>query len=350
MIRVHCPLLMKLAGLVAVAGLMASSAVAQTDPAAFYKGRNVDLIIGAAPGGGHDIYARAIARHITKHIPGNPNVIPKNMPGAGSNKAAAFLYNVAPKDGSTFGALFPGAIMDPLTGDKSQVQHDPNKFLYLGTANKEVRVCAVWHTAPAKTFKETFTTETILAASAEGGATADYAAVLDAVLGTKFKVVKGYPGTREMTLAIERGEAHGLCGYAWTSLKTQNAEWVRDKKINVILQTAFEGDPELNQMGVPMVWEFVKNDDDRKVIELLLAQQVFGRPYVVPPTTPDARVKVLRAAFTATMKDVGYIAEAKKLGLDTDFGTGEEVQALVQKVYATPTAIVQRLVKSMSTK
>jgi tripartite-type tricarboxylate transporter receptor subunit TctC len=329
---------------------LAAPAMAQSDPATFYKGRNVDLIIGAAPGGGHDIYARAIARHIVKHIPGNPNVVPKNMPGAGSNKAAAFLYNVAPKDGSVFGAIFPGAIMDPLTGDKSQVQHDPQKFNYLGTANKEVRVCAVWHTAPAKTFKDVFNTETILAASAEGGATADYAAVLDAVLGTKFKVVKGYPGTRDMTLAIERGEAHGLCGYAWTSLKTQNAEWVRDKKINVILQTAFEGDPELNQMGVPLVWEFMKNDDDKKVIELLLAQQVFGRPYVAPPGVPEPIVKLLRTAFAATVKDPDYVAEATKLGLDTDAGTGEEVQELVRKVYATPPDIVQRLIKATSTK
>jgi tripartite-type tricarboxylate transporter receptor subunit TctC len=350
MIRIHSRNLMALAGAGVAFGLLASPALAQSDAAAFYKGRSMDLIIGAAPGGGHDIYARSIARHMPKHIPGEPNIVPKNMPGAGSNKAAAFLYNVAPKDGSVFGAIFPGAVMDPLIGDKSKVQHDPNKFNYLGTANKEVRVCALWHTAPAKTFKDTFTTETILAASAEGGATADYAAVLDAVLGTKFKVVRGYPGTRDMTLAIERGEAHGLCGYAWTSLKTQNADWVRDKKINVILQTALEGDEELNQMGVPMVWDFVKNDDDRKVIELLLAQQVFGRPYVAPPGIPDDRLKVLRTAFTATMKDQGYIAEAKKLGLDTDFGTGEEVQALVQKVYATPKDIVQRLIKSMATK
>ena len=339
-----------LAAVAVVSALVASPAFAKTDPATFYKGRNVDLIIGAAPGGGHDVYARSIGHYIGKHIPGNPNIVPKNMPGAGSNKAAAFLYNVAPKDGSVFGAIFPGAIMDPLTGDKSQVQHDPNKFNYLGTANKEVRVCAVWHTAPAKSFKDVFNTETILAASAEGGATADYAAVLDAVLGTKFKVVKGYPGTREMTLAIERGEAHGLCGYAWTSLKTQNAEWVASKKINVILQTAFEGDPELNKMGVPLIWEFVKNDDDRKVIELLLAQQVFGRPYVAPPTTPEPIVKALRAAFTATMKDPDYMAEATKLGLDTDAGTGEEVQDLVRKVYATPPEIVQRLVKATSTK
>ena len=154
----------------------------------------------------------------------------------------------------------------------------------------------------------------------------------------------------DMTLAIERGEAHGLCGYAWTSLKTQNAEWVRDKKINVILQTAFEGDPELNAMHVPMVWEFVKNDDDKKVIELLLAQQVFGRPYVAPPGTPEPTVKALRAAFTATMQDPAYVAEAKKLGLDTDAGTGEEVQELVRKVYATPPAIVDRLIKAMSGK
>jgi tripartite-type tricarboxylate transporter receptor subunit TctC len=339
-----------LAGAAISAALVASPAAAQSDAAAFYKGRNVDLIIGAAPGGGHDIYARAIARHMGRHIAGNPILVPKNMPGAGSNKAAAFLYNVAPKDGSAFGAIFPGAVMDPLLGDQSKFQHDPTKFNYIGTANKEVRVCAVWHTAPVKTFKDALSHEVVLAASAEGGATQDYAAVLNAVIGTKFKVVRGYPGTRDMTLAIERGEAQGLCGYAWTSLKTQNVEWVKDKKINVIVQTAFDGDPELDQMHVPMIWDFVKNDDDRKVIELLVAQQVFGRPYVAPPGTPADKVKVLRDAFTATMKDPAYIADAKKLGLDIDAGTGEEVQALVTKVYATPKPIVDRLIKSMATK
>lgn len=337
-------------GAAAAAIGFAHTASAQSDPAAFYKGRNIDLVIGAAPGGGHDVYARAIARHMGSHIPGDPTLVPKNMPGAGSNKAAAFLYNVAPKDGSVFGAIFPGAVMDPLLNDKSKFQHDPTKFNYVGTANKEVRVCAVWHTAPAKSFKDALSKEVVLAASAEGGATQDYAAVLNAVVGTKFKVVRGYPGTRDMTLAIERGEAQGLCGYAWTSLKTQNAEWVKDKKINVIVQTALDPDPELSQMGVPMIWDFVKNDEDRKVIELLVAQQVFGRPYVAPPGVPAERIKALRDAFTATMKDPAYIADAKKLKLDTDFGTGEEVQALVAKVYATPRSIVERLIKSMATK
>lgn len=347
MVRSRCVLTLSL--LVAgAAAAIPSAGHAQDDLAAFYKGKNVDLVIGASPGGGHDIYARTIGRHIGRYIPGNPNLVARNMPGASSRRAAEFLYARAPKDGTAFGAIFPGAIMTPLTEGKEKTRLDPTRFNYVGTANKEVRVCAAWATAPVKTFADAMKTELIVGATADGGSTQDYALVLSELTGAKLKIVRGYKGSKDIILATERGEVHGLCGYAWTSLKTQNPTWVTEKKVNVLLQFAVDPDPELKAMGVPMIWDFVKSDDDRKLVDLLVAQQVFGRPYVAPPGIPEARVKALRAAFAATMQDKGYLADAEKLGLEVAWGSGEEVQKLVDNVFATPPAVVARLVKLMT--
>ncbi|MFM2130284.1 MAG: hypothetical protein RL477_1830 [Pseudomonadota bacterium] len=331
----------------ALAVVLPGAAAAQGDIERFYKGRTVGLIIGAAPGGGHDTYARAIARHMPRHIPGTPTLVPRNMPGAGSGRAADFLFNQAPRDGSTFGAIFPGAIMTPLVDPGRRKRTEPEKFNYLGTANKEVRVCLGWTTAPVRTFAEAFKAEMLLGATADGGSTQDYALVFNDVLKTRFKLIRGYQGSNGIMLAIERGEVHGLCGYAWTSFKSQKADWLAAKKVNVLVQLAIGTDPELDRMGVPPIWGFVKNADDRAVLELLLAQQVFGRPYVAPPGVPAPFVKALRAAFAATMTDKGYTADAMKLNLEVEWGSGEEVQQLVEKVFATPPATVTRLVKAM---
>jgi tripartite-type tricarboxylate transporter receptor subunit TctC len=330
-----------------LAVLVPGTAAAQGEIERFYKGRTVNLVIGAAPGGGHDTYARAIARHMPRHIPGTPTMVPKNMPGAGSGRAADFLFNQAPKDGATFGAIFPGAIMTPLVDPKRRKRMEPAKFNYLGTANKEVRVCLGWATAPVKTFAETFKTEMLLGATADGGSTQDYALVFNDVLKTKFKLIRGYQGSNGIMLAIERGEVHGLCGYAWTSFKSQKSAWLAEKKVNVLVQLAIGTDEELDKMGVPTIWTFVKDADDRAVLQLLLAQQVFGRPYVAPPGVPAAMVKALRAAFAGTMTDKGYAADAVKLNLEVGWGSGEEVQQLVEKVFATPPATVTRLIKAM---
>ncbi len=334
--------------LLAACVLAAAPASAQSDVGAFYRGKSVDLIIGASPGGGHDTYARAIARHMGRHIAGNPGLVPKNMPGASSRRAAEFLYAKAPKDGTVFGAIFPGAIMTPLTEGKEKTRLDPTRFNYLGTANKEVRVCAAWNNAPVTRFEDVTKAELILGATADGGSTQDYAIVLSELVGAKFRVVRGYAGTQDIILAIERGEVHGLCGYAWTSLKTQKPDWIRDNKVNILVQLAIGTDDELTRMGVPEVWGAIKNEEDRQLMELVLAQQVFGRPYVAPPDVPQDRVAALRAAFAATMKDPQYLADAQKLNLEIDWGSGEEVQKLVDSVFATPPAVVSRLVRLMS--
>lgn len=330
-----------------LAGSLAGEALAQGGVESFYKSRSIDMIIGAAPGGGYDVYARAVVRHMPKHIPGNPTMVPKNMPGAGSNKAAEFIYTVAPKDGSAIGIIFPGAIMTPLLDPGRGLKFDPPKFAYLGTANKEVRVCAARKDAPAKTLAEATKTEILMGATADGGSTQDYPAVMNEVLGTKFRIVRGYKGTRDITLAVERGEAHGLCGWAWTSLKTQRPDWLQTKSVNILVQFGIDSEPDLDKMGVPTIWSFVKSDADRQLLELMVGQQVFGRPFVAPPGVPAPRLKALRDAFAATMKDSAFLADAAKAKLDIDYDSGENVQKLVERIYATPKPVVNRLIAAM---
>ena len=320
---------------------------AQAEIESFYKGRSMDMIIGADAGGGYDIYARVLVRHMPRHLPGNPNMLPKNMPGAGSNKAAEFIYSVAPKDGSAIGIIFPGAIMTPLLDPGRGLKFDPPKFSYLGTANKEVRVCAMRNNAAVTTIDGATKTETLMGATAEGGSTQDYPAVMNEVLGTKFKIIRGYKGTRDITLAVERGEADGLCGWAWTSLKTQKPDWLETKAVNIFVQFGVENDPELDKMGVPSIWSFVKNESDKQLLELMIGQQVFGRPFVAPPGVPEARLKALRAAFAATMKDKQFLDDANKSKLDIDYDSGEAVQKLVERMYQTPKPVVDRLINAM---
>ncbi|MFN4283761.1 MAG: hypothetical protein ACK4NA_14080 [Alphaproteobacteria bacterium] len=326
--------------------VLAVPAMAQ-DAAQFYAGRSMDMMIGADPGGGFDIYARLFAKHMGNHIPGKPNLVPKNLPGAGSNKTAQFIYAQAPKDGSTIGAVFSGAIVQPLLGDPKTVQHDSTKFVYLGSANNEVGLTVIRADAPVKEFKDLFSKEMISAASASGGSSRDFPSVLNNVLGTKISLVMGYPGTKEMSLAIERNEVQGTGGYLWSSLKTQNPDWLDPKKMKIVVQEAIKGNAELNKMGVPVAIDFAKNDEDRQVLELFYGQLVFGRPYILPPGTPTDRVKVLRAAFMDTTKDQAFLADAAKARLAVDAVSGEEVQALVAKMFGAPENIIARAKSAM---
>ncbi|HEY4135410.1 MAG TPA: hypothetical protein VGO34_09355 [Alphaproteobacteria bacterium] len=316
-------------------------------PEQFYKGKSLDMIIGADPGGGFDIYARVISKHMGNFIPGKPTFVPKNLPGAGSNKAAQFIYAQAPKDGSVMGAVFSGAIVQSLIGDAKSVQHDSTKLIYLGSANNEVGITVVRTDAPIKTFKDLFSQEMISAASAAGGSSRDFPSVLNNVLGTKITLVTGYPGTKEMVLAIERNEVQGTGGYLWSSLKTQNPEWLSSGKMKVLVQEAIKGNAELTKMGVPLAVDSAKTPEDRQVLELLYGQLVFGRPYILPPGVPDDRVKVLRAAFMATTRDKAFLDDAAKARLEIDPVPGDEVQALVAKMFATPQRIVDRAKEAM---
>jgi tripartite-type tricarboxylate transporter receptor subunit TctC len=319
----------------------AGSASAQDSVAQFFRGKQINLYIGTSPGGGYDTYARLLARRFGSYIPGNPTIVTQNMPGAGSNKLAGFMYSVAPKDGTAIGAIFSGAILQPLIGD-NPTQHDPSKFIYLGNANNEVFICVARSDAPAKTFKDTFDREMILGASNEGGSTRDFPAMLDNVLGTKLRIVTGYAGSSEIVLAVERGEVQGTCGVGWSSIIAQHPQWLTSGFAKIIAQLASKGHPTMDKMGIPLAIDFAKTDEDRKVMDLIYSQLVFGRPYVLPPGVPADRVAALRKAFMAALQDPETRAEAEKMKLDLDALGGEDVQAEVAKAYAMPPHIVER--------
>lgn len=331
----------KIMGMVAALGLSAGVATAQE----FYAGKNIDLLIGADAGGGYDIYARTLGRHMGRFIPGNPNLVPRNMPGAGSAIAGSHIYTVAPKDGTVIGALMPGAIMGRLIDEKAANLFDPTKFIYVGTADSGTRVCLTLKTSKISKYEDTFTQTAIFGASAAGGATRDYAALHKNVNGAKFNIVSGYKGTADIFLAMERSEVDGLCGLDWSSLKSQKPDWLRDNKVNLLVQDALEPDPELTKLGVPHVMSFIKNEADRKAVALVVSQQVFGRSYIVPPGTNPDRVKVLREAFMKTVADKDFLADAEKARIAISASDGETVQKVVTDLHASSKDVVDRAKK-----
>ena len=308
----------------------------------YFAGKQITFIIGTAPGGGFDIYGRTVARHLPKHIPGTPVIIVQNMNGASSMRAAGFIYNIAPKDGTAIGAISPGAVVGPLLEGKADALYDPTQFNFLATANNSARVCATFGTSKTKTFADALKQETIIGSVAEGGSTRDYAYLHKNTSNAKFRIIAGYKGTPDVLLAMERGEVDGICGLDWSSLRAQKGDYIRDGKLNILVQTGLEHNEELTKMGVPQIWKFFDNEEDRAVAELVIAQQLFGRPYIAPPGVPDAIVAILRAAFLAALNDPALIADAERSQIDLAPAGGERVQEGVRKIYAAPANIVER--------
>jgi tripartite-type tricarboxylate transporter receptor subunit TctC len=324
---------------------LASPAAAQDVIAEFYKGKSIRFVIGAITGGGNDAYARLVARHLGKHIPGNPALTPINMPGASGRIAAANIFTIAARDGTAIGSTTPGVITDPLwAGEegKDRFNYDPVRLVYLGSAQMATYNCYVRADAPVKTFADVLTTEVILGAASEGGSTRDAPVLLNNVLGTKFRVISGYPGTREILVAIERGELQGVCGMGWDAMYSQRPDWLEKGVIRVLVQENLSGHPLFDRMGVPKSIDFAKTPEDRATIELAYLQQAFGRPYILPPGTPHERVTALRKAFLAATHDEDLLAEAQKMRVEVRPLSGEDMQALVTKMYAMPRALVDR--------
>jgi tripartite-type tricarboxylate transporter receptor subunit TctC len=343
----RAPLSYAIACLAGIAAAVPASA--QDSAGSFFRGKAINFYVGSSAGGGYDTYARLIARHIGRHIPGQPAVVVQNMPGAGSNKAAGFVYSVAPKDGTAIGAIFPGAILQPLLGDVA-VQHEPNRFIYLGSANSDVYHCFVRTDAPARSFGDALKTEVILGASNEGGTTRDLPAMMNNLAGSKFKIVTGYAGSKEIGLAVERNEVHGACGIGWTGFTTLYASWFERKFVTMILQLSVKGHPELTKLGVPLALEFARSSEDRQAMELVLSQGLFGRPFVLPPGVPEDRVAALRRAFSAAMADPALAADAQKANLDLEALAGDELQSVVARLYALPASVVARARQSLTYK
>src|SRR5262245_43060585 len=329
-----------LAGISIVA--LSGGAAAQDAGDQFFRGRQINLIVGSSPGGGYDIYARLLSRHLSKHIPGNPGVVVTNMPGAASNTAAAHIYNVAPKDGTVVGALQTAAVLDPLFGDPARMKHDASKFIHLGSADIDYYICVSRADAAVKSYKDLLAQELIIGASQPGTSTRDFPALLNSMTGAKIRLVSGYPGTREITLAIEKGEVQGLCGFSWSSLQAQRPDWLKSGFIRVLVQEHDKGHPTLNKMGVPLAVDFAKSPENRRIMELIYSSETFGRPYMLPAGVPAERVAALRKAFLAALRDKELLTDAERIGLEIDPISGEELQALAERIYATPAAIIEQ--------
>ena len=332
---------LKGAGVVVLA-LLGMGAAQGARAADYYTGKSIEMLIGADVGGGYDIYARLVARHLSRYIPTAPVMVARNMPGAGSAIAGAQLYSKSPKDGTVIGALMPGAIMGRILDERASTLFDPTKFVYIGTADSGTRVCITMGNAQTKTYADALRQRTIMAASQAGGATRDYEALHNHATGTKFEIVSGYKGTSDIMLAMERGEAAGLCGLDYSSLKSQKPDWLRDKTINILVQDALEPEPELTAMGVPTIWPFIKNELDRKAVELVLSQQLFGRSYVLPPGAAPEAVAILRKAFAATVADADFLADAAKARVSITTSSGERLQEVVTRVHSAPKEVVAR--------
>jgi tripartite-type tricarboxylate transporter receptor subunit TctC len=308
-------------------------------PAPFYRGKQVSMLIASGAGGGYDTYARALARHMTKHIPGNPTIVPRNLPGAGGLIAANTLYNSTAADGLTFAALTNGGAMEPLFGERA-ARFDAQKFGWIGSIGKQDNICITWQGSPLTRIEQAKTREVAVSASGAGGNSSIMPRVLNEFLGTKFKVIGGYNEGSGTTLALERGEVDGVCGLSYTTLKTMHADWFRDRKINVIVQIGLQKQPDLPD--VPNALDQIADPEDKQVMQLILVRQEMGRPFAVPPGVPAERVAILRTAFEATLKDPAFIADAAKLQMEIDPLTGAQIEDLLKAAYATPRPIVQR--------
>jgi len=322
-----------------IAVLGAARASAQS-PAEFYKGKTVDMMIGYSVGGGYDIYARLIARHLGKHIPGNPVVTPKNMEGAGSLRLANWLYNVANKNGTVIGTIGRGTGFDPLFGHKT-AQFDGNRFNWIGSANDEVSVCVVWNgRTKIMKFEDLLTNSLAVGGTGAAADTDQFPRIINGVLGTQMKIVTGYPGGNDVNLALERGEVDGRCGWSWSSVVSTRASWLKEKKINILMQLSLEKHPDLPD--VPLITDLAKNDEQRAILRMIFARQALGRPYLAPPDVPADRVAALRKAFMDTMKDKDFLADAEKAKLEITPVSGDALQKLVSEIYQTPPAVVKK--------
>jgi len=316
------------------ASLSASIAFAQT-VADFYRGKSIELDINTSVGGGYDLYARMVARHMGKHIPGNPTILPKNMEGGGGMRLANWLYNVASKDGTVLGALARATASEPLLGNKS-AQYDGTKFNYLGSANDEVSVCVAWYTSGVKTFEDARQMQLVVGSTGVADDTYQYPALLNHIFGAKFKMIPGYPGGNEINLAMERGEVQSRCSIPWSTVKATRRSWIDENKVSLLMQYSLGKHADLP--NVPLVMDLAETDEQRTILKLIFGRQVMGRPFAAPPGVREDRVDALRDAFMETMADKEFLAEAEKAKIEITPVSGERIKDLVLEVYRNTTA------------
>ncbi len=328
---------------VALAASLARPAHAQPVEG-FYRGKNLTLAIGYTVGGGYDLYARLLARHLGKHIPGNPTIVPQNREGAGSLRATMFLYTAAPKDGTMIGTFSRSMAVAPLVTDTAHF--DGTKFTWLGSVTNDVSLCVSWHTSPIKNWDDFLTKPSTFGGQAAGSDPDIFALLYKNVFGAKLKLVTGYPGTNEISLAMERGEVDGFCGLSWSSITSRHGEWLKGNKINLLVQAALAKEPDLP--NVPLITDLTKDQEKLQMINLIIASQAMARPFAAPPGIPEDRKTALRAAFDATMKDREFLAEAERLKVDINPITGEAIDKMLAEIYRTPKDVLAKAAKAIA--
>lgn len=331
---------MMLAGAVLAWSSTAGAQTAAMDSVAgFYKGKQIRLVIGLGAGEAYDVYARLLARHMIKHIPGNPIIVPQNQPGAGSLNAINSLYNTAPRDGTVIGTGHRFIPMMPLLNIEG-AKFDPLKFSYIGSMNREVGICIAMKSAGIRTIDDMKSREFVVGTTGAGAELTNFTATLKSMLGAKLKVITGYRTSLDINAAIERGELQGRCGVSYGSLKTTRPQWVANKEVDIQIQLGLTKEKELPD--VPLLIELVTDERDRQALELMLAPTEMGRPFMGPPDLPPDRLAALRAAFDASLEDPALRQEAEKMRLEIAPLDGAGMEALVTRLYKAPTAVVER--------
>ena len=329
---------LKAASLCTIGLFLGAVSALGADQTPFYQGKQITVVVGNPAGGGYDVYARLLARHMPKHLPGQPGFIVQNLPGAGSINAAQHLANVAAKDGTAIGVLVPGAIFDPLIEGQAKFRYDPGKFEYIGSADSGTRICFTSKQSGVQTIEDARKVKVLVASTAPQSSATDYALFMNALAGTQFEVVLGYKGPAELLLAMERGEVGGVCALDSATVASIRPEWLEDGKINLLVQAGLQP---VSEIKAPSMWNFITGEN-RRVAELIVSQQEFGRPFMAPSGTPPEALKLLRDAFNAALKDPELIGEATRMKLGLTPKTGEEVSAIVKKLYAATPDLVER--------
>ena len=330
--------------------LLAPSIAAADAVEEFYKGNTITVISGYGAGSTYTLYARAVSNHIGRHLPGNPTVIVKSVTGGGGMRAAAFLFEAAPKDGSHIGAMGRGVATEPVVfGKRSRTKFDPRKFNWLGSLNSEVSIGAVWHTTGIKTLADAKTKSIFVATGGQAADSSTFTLLCNGIFGTKFKLVSGYRGGDSQNLALEQGEVQGRIGWSWSSVVSAKSDWVKDGKINLLVQFALQKHPDLPH--VPLATELTSDPDEKKILEVALIRQGMGRPYAAPPETPKARVDALRRAFEQLLTDQAFLAEARKLRLEIHAPkTGLQVEAMLNSAFDLPQSLKDRVAAAVDPK
>jgi tripartite-type tricarboxylate transporter receptor subunit TctC len=311
----------------------------------FYRGKTISLVIGYSVGGGYDLYARLLARHMSQYIPGRPVIVPQNMTGAGSLRAATYIYSAAPKDGTAFGTFGRTIATTPLLMPTS-AQFDATRLTWLGSITNEVSLCVTWHTSAVKNWKDSLRTQIAMGGEGTGADPDVYALLYKNVFGAKWRLVTGYPGATDTMLAMERGEVDGLCGLSWSTLRSRHQQWFHEKKINIIVQAGLKKQPELTD--IPLAVELARDPEQAQILKLFLTTQEMARPFAAPPGIPAERKAALITAFERTTRDPEFLAEAQKLSMDVNPLSAGQMDALLAELYATPTQIVAKAAQAVA--